>query len=108
MLGLKLHEKEVCGEKVYIRNLNGSPEAIRVIELSSKVASDSSLMPEIGALLVVCCLCDKDGKQLYTDVAEVRRAASFAFLAEFATVALEVSGLTESDEAITKNSEAVQ
>ncbi len=107
MLGMKLYEREVAGEKVFIRNLNGSAEAVRVIELSSRVSKESALMPEIGALLVVCCLTDKDGKQLYTDPAEVRRISSFNFLAEFATAALEVSGLT-SDEDLTKNSEAVQ
>jgi len=58
-------------------------------------------------VLVVCCLCDKDGKQLYTDPAEVRKLASFSFLAEFATAALEVSGLTDG-EAVLKNSAADQ
>jgi len=107
MLGLKLHEKVVAGESVFIRNLNGSAEAIRVIELTSKVGADPTLMSEIGALLVVCCLCDSAGKQLYTDPAEVRKLASFSFLAEFATAALEVSGLTDGEDTI-KNSKADQ
>lgn len=107
MLGLKLHEKVIAGEKVYIRNLNGSAEAVRVIELTSKVNGNPSLMSEIGALLVVCCLCDDKGNQIYNDVESVRKTASFAFLAEFATAALEVSGLTENED-LTKNSEADQ
>jgi hypothetical protein len=107
MLGLKLQEKVIAGETVFIRNLNGSSEAIHAIELTGKVSGEPTLMAEIGALLVVCCLCDKEGNQLYNDAYEVRKLASFAFLSEFATAALELSGLTGSEEVI-KNSEADQ
>lgn len=107
MLGLKLHEKEVCGEHVYIRNLNGSAAAIRIIELTGKADGNPDVMAELGALLVVCCLCDSSGKQLYTDADSVRNSASFKFLSEFALAALEVTGLTDESDLV-KNSEAGQ
>jgi len=121
MYGIKLQEKTVCGETVYIQNLNGSPEAIRVIELFNDLQKNSGIkaeddlagkrpdaLCEIGALLMVCCLCDKDGNQLHTDPAIARRKASFTFLCEFAAAALSVSGLTDDPEDAVKNSEADQ
>ena len=106
--GIKIVEKEVFGEKVRIRTLNGGAIAAQVIELLQQVGHKPGLLPEIGALLVVGCLVDAEGRQVFSDPNQARENTALGFLSAFVPVALQVSGFAEDAEAIGKNSEAGQ
>ena len=82
--------------------------AVKAIELSQRLASESWLIAEVGALMVCCCLCDESGSLLYTDPDKVRQEAAFGFLTEFATAAMEVSGLKDDAESVLGNLPADQ
>jgi hypothetical protein len=107
-LGVKISQRTVCGESVYIKTLTGGPKAIEIIDLMQRVSAQPSLLVELGALLVVECLCDESGAKQYTDQEWVRANAGIGFLKEFAIAALDVSGLGDDAEEVRKNSEAVQ
>lgn len=107
-LGSKLVPKDIFGERVFIRTLNGGKNAAKVIELSQQAGAKPWLIPEIGALLVVECLRDESGNQLYTDPDKVREEAAVGFLVEFMTEALEISGMGDDAAELRKNSPAVQ
>jgi len=102
-LGIKITEREVGGEKVFIRTLNGGAHATRVLELLTRAAKEPHLIAQIGALLVVSCLCDAAGKPLYDDVDIVRDNAAISFLREFTEAALELSGLGDDAAEVKKN-----
>lgn len=105
-LGSKLEARKVFGEEVFIRSLNGGKNAAKVIDLLQQVGAKPSLITEIGSILVVECLRDKDGARLYDDADKVREEASVGFLSEFTVAALEVSGLNDDAQEVAKNAAA--
>lgn len=107
-LGSKVTKTTVYGEEVHIRSLNGGKNAARVIEMLQQVGAKPALVAEIGALLVVACLVDADGRQLYTDPEAVREEAAIGFLSAFTEAALTASGLGDDAAALSGNSQAVQ
>jgi hypothetical protein len=109
-LGKKVKKATVDGEDVYIRTLNGGKASARVIELMHKIGTEPQNILELGALMVCLCLCDENGKRVYSDdqIEEIREEASIGYLKEFTEKALEVSGLGDDAEEVRKNSEAVQ
>jgi len=102
-LGIKIEQRTVAGESVYIRSLNGGAMAARVIDLLQQVAGKPSLITEIGSLLVVCCLCDESGNRLQEDPETVAQNASIGFLSAFTEAALDVSGLGDDAKELAKN-----
>lgn len=107
MRGIKVVSRNVAGEDVFLRPINGSREAVELVELLPKIKGNHSLMIEVGALCAVCCICDESGNLLYSDANEVRTNSSALFLSQLATVALDISGFTEDSDEL-KNSKAAQ
>jgi hypothetical protein len=117
-LGQKVVEREVLGEKLHVRKMNGGKNSGRVIALLEQIKTEKAqsnlgalvgeLLPELGARLVVGCICDAEGKALYADHEQVQEEATFEFLNAFIEVGLEVSGLGEEAATIQGNSPAVQ
>jgi len=109
-LGKRVAEKEVFGEKVHIRTLSGGKMAAEIIDLLQQVEGKPSLIIDVGAMLVVACLCDQEGERLYKDdqLEEVKNEAAIGFLTEFVEAALDHSGLNDDADDLRKNLQAVQ
>lgn len=101
--GVKVTERTIFGEKVFLRPMNGGKMAVRAMELSQKIKAEPWLIAEMGALMVCSSLCNEKGELLYSDPDKVREEAPFGFLTEFATAAMEVSGLGDDAEELAGN-----
>lgn len=107
-LGVKVEKATVAGVEVFIKTLTGGEHSAAVIELLQKVGANPGLMPELGGLLISCCLVDEQGNPQFEDPVKAREAASIGFLTEFIEAALDASGLGDDADQITKNSNAAQ
>lgn len=101
--GVKVTQREIFGEKVHMRPMNGGKMAVRAMELSQKIKAEPWLIAEMGALMVCASMCDADGKLLHDDPDKVREDAPFGFLTEFATAAMEISGLGDDAKEVSGN-----
>ena len=102
--GIKVKEHVVCGETVRIKTLSGGEHSSRAIELMQKMASDPSLLPELGGVLMAACLVDDAGDAVFSSADDARKAASLGFIKSFVEVSLEDAGLGEDAEEVLKNS----
>lgn len=105
--GIKVEKREVMGETLYIRTLSGGERAARVLDLMTQVGSKPAIIPDLGALLIVCCECTESGELIHKGEnaeVEIAQNSSIAYLRDFMLEALDVSGLGEDAEEIRKNS----
>jgi hypothetical protein len=105
---LKVAQVEVNGEQVHVRKINGSAYAIQAAEMLPTLKANPIRVVEVGALLAACCLCDAEGKLLYSTPDEARENEELLFLQDFTRAALEYSGMMDDAQELPKNSPAVQ
>lgn len=106
--GIKIIQKEVCGESVNIKTLSGGANAARIIELMGQAEKNPAVLAELARIVACECLVDESGNPEFKTPEEAGNSCSLGFIKDFMIEALDASGLTEDAGEVRKNLQAVQ
>lgn len=106
--GIKIEDKEICGEKVKLQSLPGSANSERVVELCQQIGESPSLIIELGAILAFECILKDDNTKVFDSIDNARQSCSIGFLKELVNPVLTLSGMGDDAEELRGNLPADQ